>query len=661
MFFGKRINALILSSVFVIQILTSTLFNLSKVEAAISSVEYEVLQFANEESKEEVRKGDIDKNGEVNSIDYFFMRIHLLGEMNSFPNLEDTWRADVNGDGIFDSIDFGLMRSYMLGNIDKFPAETDNSMPTPSSSVATPTPADTEPPSKPIGLNYSSITGTMVLIYWEPSADSDIKDYAVYKNGEFEALTNGETNYTFTNLIPNEIYEFRVCAIDAADNRSEFSDACIVNTKVSTEDEIKLALIHNFSKKGTNYSLTYVGDMEDIQTKVNQALEDAVNESNEPFILYDASYDMSGYLGNLQISFTFTYDDENEYMLVARSIDELEEALLKSFYDRTEKINIVYKNSITNTDLVTAINSVFSKDTYSYYCISGFSYRILSIMGINAIECSFDYKTTKEQEAYVDRTVEFIVSKLTNADMSEDEKEKLIHDFILTYVDYYEEEEYGNAYSALYYGKTKCDGYSMLAYKMLKAADIESIIVRNEDHAWNLVKINGKWYHLDVTWDDAEKKDYGFYKYYNLSDDEILDTRNYNDVFGIDCTTNYIAELSERKDYSDGKYEEILKEVSKKDEYCFVNSFNSNASLSLMYNEVILKEGESISLVDENIPSELYANLYQWSTSDPDIATVTEGVITAKKTGTIIVAAQPVNDGLSDTSLFCRVHIIPVY
>ena len=73
--------------------------------------------------------------------------------------------------------------------------------------------------------------------------------------------------------------------------------------------------------------------------------------------------------------------------------------------------------------------------------------------------------------------------------MSEDEK-KNIHDFILTYVDYYEEEGMV-VLIVLYCSKTKCDGYSMLAYKMLKATDIESIIVRNEDHAWNLVKING--------------------------------------------------------------------------------------------------------------------------------------------------------------------------
>ncbi len=194
---------------------------------------------------------------------------------------------------------------------------------------------------------------------------------------------------------------------------------------------------------------------------------------------------------------------------------------------------------------------------------------------------------------------------------------------------------------------------------MLKAAGIENIIVTNEDHAWNVVKINDKWYHLDTTWDDSKKKDYGFYKYYNLTDNEILETRNYNNVYGKECITNYIADLTERNTNNDGKYGELLKDIGQNDDYYFVNSFNSNASLDLLYNEVVLKEGEKLLLVDHKIPTELYENSYQWSTSDPNVATVTNGIITAKNPGTVFISAQPMYDSLS-TSLFCKVHVMPV-
>ena len=658
MFSRNRMISLVISCVLVTQILTSTMFNLSKVEAA--SLDGTPTQ-STEESKESTRKGDVDGNGEVNSIDFARMRMILLGIIDSFPVSNGTWAADVSGDGIFNSIDFAFVRQYILGFITKFPAETNNITPTPSISV-TPTPIDTEPPSKPIGLNSSSVTGTTVSICWEPSTDSDVMDYAIYINGEFVVLTDGETEYTFTNLIPNETYEFKVCAIDASDNKSEFSDVCVITTKVSTIDEIKIALIHNFNQKGTTYSLTYDGDVTDLQTKVNQAISDAVNESNEPFMLSDLSWSTDGYIGNLQITFDFAYDDKNEYMAVARSTNDLKKALLIGFYNRTKDINIIYKGTITENEINSAKEKILSSDTYLNACINSYEGTIVSSnsLGINAIRLNCSYKTTKEQEAYIDSTVDFIVSKLTNVDMSEDEKEKLIHDYIMTNIDYSEEEKYGDAYSALYYGKTKCDGYAMLTYKMLKAAGIENIIVTNEDHAWNVVKINDKWYHLDTTWDDAKKKDYGFYRYYNLTDEEILETRNYINVYGIECTSNYIADLTERNANSDGKYGEILKDFEQNDDYYFLNSFNSNASLTLLYNEVVLKELESISLIDDKIPTELYENSYQWSTSDPNVATVTNGIITAKKAGTVMISAQPMYDMLSTSSLFCKVHVVPV-
>jgi len=62
--------------------------------------------------------GDINSDGEVNSIDFGLLRMHLLGinplEETGFTN------ADVNRNGNVDSIDFGLIRKYLLGMISDF-------------------------------------------------------------------------------------------------------------------------------------------------------------------------------------------------------------------------------------------------------------------------------------------------------------------------------------------------------------------------------------------------------------------------------------------------------------------------------------------------------------------------------------------------------------
>lgn len=486
MFNGKvRLSSIILS-VFAV-LITSTVFStilLCEVEAASTDgVSSQKIQTSEIDSNKSTLIGDVDANGQVDSVDFARMRTHLLGMISSFPASNGDWAADVSCDGVFNSIDFAYMRQYLLGDIKKFPAE---------SNIVTSTPT--------VNVTSTPIPTTTPI------------------------------------------------------------------TKANSIEELKAALIQNFNNKGTTYTLTYSGSITNLESKVYQAIVDAVKESSEPFMLLDGiGWEANGYAGNLQLTFTFPYDNDNEYMYIVQSTDELKEVLLDVFYNRIQNINIIYKGTITKNDIINIKDSISNDDTYLNICINKFECSILTNndVKISAIKFKCNYNTTKEQEDYVDSKVESIVSSLINADMTDDEKEKLIHDYIVNNVEYSLDEKYGSAYSALYYGKTKCDGYAMLTYKMLKAAGIENIIVTNEDHAWNVVKINDKWYHLDTTWDDPEN-DISFYRFYNLSDDEInkLDeNRNYISVNGIKCVTNYISDLSERNTQSGGKYDGILKDI----------------------------------------------------------------------------------------------------
>lgn len=82
-------------------------------------------------------------------------------------------------------------------------------------------------------------------------------------------------------------------------------------------------------------------------------------------------------------------------------------------------------------------------------------------------------------------------------------------------------------------GKAVCDGYAWTAKLMLAIAGIESEVITgwgipqteeaNEErpiyHAWNLVKIDDKYYHLDITWDENIYEETGMmsYRFFNLS------------------------------------------------------------------------------------------------------------------------------------------------
>lgn len=69
------------------------------------------------------------------------------------------------------------------------------------------------------------------------------------------------------------------------------------------------------------------------------------------------------------------------------------------------------------------------------------------------------------------------------------------------------------AYNALVKGKAVCQGYVSLFYRLILEYDIDSRMITGtsfgKKHAWNIVKLDGSWYHLDTTWaSTADTYDY---------------------------------------------------------------------------------------------------------------------------------------------------------
>ncbi|TYQ18398.1 UNVERIFIED_CONTAM: dockerin type I repeat protein [Acetivibrio alkalicellulosi] len=593
--------------------------------------------------------GDINNDGKIDSTDRVLLRRYMLDIIDeSAINIQ---AADLNGDGNIDSIDYVLLNRYLLEIIDVFPVERMN--PNPQSPTIDP----------PENLTVVSQTSSSATLSWSHSTDRNDISYVIFSENYF--LENIETSpHTLDDLIPGQTYEFTVMAVSDEGEFSEESNVCTVTTTASNLEELKEALIHNFRSLGTDYSLVYEGTFSDIGDTLARLISEAEKASEKPFIIRESSIGWRGVHSNLELIFEFFYDDEYSY--IARTKSELKSTLSKEMYNRKESVNVVYKEDITLEELVEIVNSIINEDTYLDAAINRVEYTIIPTRReTSGVKLNVDYYTTKEQEEYVDKQVDFIVSKLVNIDMSDHEKQKLIHDYILNFVDYSSTDEYNDPYSALYYGKTKCNGYAMLTYKMLRAAGIENIIVKNEDHAWNVVNIEGNWYHMDTTWNDGKKKGYGFYGYYNLTDDQIiqgpngLEGRNYAKVDGILCTTNYIDALEKVNEENEGKYEQILKDLEQNEYYVQINDFKIYPSMNLLYNEVLLKEGEEIGLVDPIIPIERYKDSFHWSTSDCSVVTVADGVITANGEGVAVISAQPMFDPLFKSSIFCIVRVIP--
>ncbi len=79
--------------------------------------------YSPEGSADSLPIGDVDGNGTINSLDFAYMRMYLLGTIKDFKPDDDLWVSDVNGDDTFNSIDFAFMRQFLLGSINEFPKQ----------------------------------------------------------------------------------------------------------------------------------------------------------------------------------------------------------------------------------------------------------------------------------------------------------------------------------------------------------------------------------------------------------------------------------------------------------------------------------------------------------------------------------------------------------
>lgn len=105
------------------------------------------------------------------------------------------------------------------------------------------------------------------------------------------------------------------------------------------------------------------------------------------------------------------------------------------------------------------------------------------------------------------------------------EVERYIHNALLERITYDEGAAFNqSAYSALVNGRTVCAGYGRAFQYLMTEMGIPcyySTGYAGENHAWNIVKLDGEYYNVDVTWDDAEPNTYNFF---NKTDADFAST-----------------------------------------------------------------------------------------------------------------------------------------
>ena len=129
-------------------------------------------------------------------------------------------------------------------------------------------------------------------------------------------------------------------------------------------------------------------------------------------------------------------------------------------------------------------------------------------LGKITIQISHTYTDTQISE--INQVVDSIINEVTTENMKQEEKIKAIHDYIINNTKYDQErsdnkiKKYHSdtAYGALIEHYAVCGGYADSMKIFLDRLGIDNFKIASENHIWNFVNIDGKWLHLDLTWDD---------------------------------------------------------------------------------------------------------------------------------------------------------------
>lgn len=207
--------------------------------------------------------------------------------------------------------------------------------------------------------------------------------------------------------------------------------------------------------------------------------------------------------------------------------------IAKQFKTYNKNIEVTYKGEFTdiNKEIVKIYEEAVALAPYQAGHLTGNSnIAMQGKSGDMKITITVQYLTELQKEYTVETELNREVANIQAHNFTPIEKIKAVNDYIVAKTAYSENtiSSPHSAYALIAEGKAVCQGYALVAHQMLEKLGIETQYITgyvngNELHAWNLVKVDGQWYHLDTTWNDPTPNREGVFTYnYFLVNDQQL-------------------------------------------------------------------------------------------------------------------------------------------
>ena len=220
---------------------------------------------------------------------------------------------------------------------------------------------------------------------------------------------------------------------------------------------------------------------------------------------------------------------------------------------------------------------------------------------------------------------DLILAQVVTDDMSDYDITKALHDYLVLNCAY----DYDNylhntipsesytAEGALLKGTAVCSGYARAYALLMERAGIPCEYVSGYaggGHAWNVVQIDGEWYHVDTTWDDPvpDREGYVRYDYFLKSDSYMLANRHTRWISDRTCSsTKYDnADLPDTVEQAQQQ-----QQAQKQEQYAAIRQILEDAIAQLPYQTEAERAGAT--------SDELLSVRYAYVTLDESYSTLT--------------------------------------
>ncbi len=229
---------------------------------------------------------------------------------------------------------------------------------------------------------------------------------------------------------------------------------------------------------------------------------------------------------------------------------------------------LIVGNSVTETEVRHAIRWVMRDNPDIFWLVH--QYHFDKDNGV----VSFKYRCPPERHTIIQKSINEVVEKDFQFNyvrtLTQLKQVAYVYKWLLTYCNYNTNSAYNQDIDSVFVRRNSvCTGYAKAAQYLFMLLGIESRLVfgrLNNDkedgrHCWNIVNIDGNYYHLDVCLGDLSLEDvlngagitvtqrYGDYNYncFCVSTDEILKTRSIEDVETLPlCDSNLPVSEIER-------------------------------------------------------------------------------------------------------------------